>query len=94
MSEIEKLKDRVAALEAVAKAIEIKGPDADMLVWAIFHGSANGYGAVSLGHPSRIISKVAMIFEQDRRAALALGDEIDAEADAIERRAERFAREA
>ena len=63
---------RLAALEAVVRNFEIRGPDDDGLVWMVFHGhGTTGQGAVNFGTKDRLVAQVALALEQDRRAALA-----------------------
>lgn len=50
---------------------EIKGPDADGLVWLILHGrGTTGKGMLQIGHADTLIAQVAVSLEGDRLAAL------------------------
>lgn len=67
--------DLIAAapdLLAVAQNFEIKGPDADGLVWLVLRGKGTtGSAAFNLGFEKRMAAQVALHLEQDRRAAIA-----------------------
>jgi hypothetical protein len=64
------------AREALAN-FETRGPDADNLVWLIFHGKGtSGGGMVNLGEPKRIVTQVVLHLDADRRAAISRIDEL------------------
>ncbi|MDE2472928.1 MAG: hypothetical protein KGL35_30505 [Bradyrhizobium sp.] len=59
-------------LEAVAANFEITGPDGDGFVWLILHGrGTTGRAAFNLGKSGQIATQVALLLEEDRRAAIA-----------------------
>lgn len=56
----------------VLKTFEITGPDADGLVWLVLHGNGTtGKAMFNLGSSDKLATQVALMLEQDRRAALA-----------------------
>ena len=66
---------------------EITGPDDDGLSWLVLRGKGtNGSAMINLGSDEQIVGKVAAMFEQDRRAALAQL-EAPAQASAVDERA-------
>lgn len=64
----------ISAAPEMAEALlnfEIKGPDADGLVWLILHGrGTTGKGMLQIGHADTLIAQVAVSLEGDRLAAL------------------------
>ena len=59
-------------MTSIASNFEITGPDDDGLLWLVLHGSGTtGRAMFNLGQASRLAGQVAMLFEADRRAALA-----------------------
>lgn len=60
------------AAHRVLESFEIAGPDADGLLWLVLHGTGTtGKAMFYLGSPDRVAGQVAVLLEQDRRAALA-----------------------
>ena len=56
----------------ITSNFEITGPDDDGLLWLVLHGSGTtGRAMFNLGSASSLAGQVAMLFEVDRRAALA-----------------------
>jgi len=67
------------AASAMAREVlanfEIRQPDADGLVWLVFNGNGTaGKGMINLGDQKRVVAQVALHFESDRRAALAIAN--------------------
>lgn len=59
-------------LKRVSQNFEIKGPDADGLVWLHLHGQGTtGKAMFNLGSPDRVAVQVALLLEDQRRSALA-----------------------
>ena len=59
-------------LVALARNFEINGPDDDNLMWLALPGNGtSGMAMFNLGHPTGLAGQVALMLEQDRRAALA-----------------------
>lgn len=62
-------------LRSLAASIEIRGPDADGLVWLVFHATPGVHGSAMFNLGSRIDGialQVARHFETARRKALGL----------------------
>ena len=59
-------------LKANAQNYEITGPDDDGLLWLVLHGNGTtGKAMFNLGSADRLAGQVALLHEQDRRAAIA-----------------------
>ncbi len=59
-------------LKAVSSNFEITGPDDDGQLWLVLHGNGTtGKAMFNLGRFLGIAGQVALLFEQDRRAAIA-----------------------
>lgn len=56
---------------------EIRGPDADDLVWLVLHGKGTiGAGMVNLGRSMQLVAQVALRLEEQRRATLSEGESV------------------
>jgi hypothetical protein len=61
-----------ADMRSLAQGFEVTGPDADGLLWLVLHGiGTTGKAMFNLGAASRVAGQVALLWERDRRAALA-----------------------
>lgn len=59
-------------LKSLADNFEITGPDDDGLLWLVLHGGGTtGKAMFNLGRAIGVAGQVALLLEQDRRAAIA-----------------------
>jgi hypothetical protein len=59
-------------LKAVADNFQINGPDEDGFIWLVLHGNGTtGKAMFNLGNADGIAWQVALLLEEDRRAAIA-----------------------
>ncbi len=74
-----------ADMRSLAQGFEVTGPDADGLLWLVLHGvGTTGKAMFNLGAASRVAGQVALLWEQDRRAALAAAPAPVAQGEPIE----------